>query len=162
GLTPSYSIYPLITCGTGFRWLSAVSTVYFTLDVETVAAEVARVDTGIDFLGTANNSTGTSIGLDVIEAGYDHCSGTIIVHRAYAEFSRPAKSSAMTLLEGRPRLVVSRTMSKAFACAGLRLRYAVADPALIDVLRLVRLPYHLSEVTQVLACTALEHAEVLL
>ena len=116
----------------------------------------------IVFLCTPNNPTGTSIDLDVIEAAYDNCSGIVIVDEAYAEFSRPARASAMTLLAGRPRLVVSRTMSKAFACAGLRLGYAIAAPELIDVLRLVRLPYHLSEITQVLACTALEHADLLL
>lgn len=162
GFTPSYSMHPLITTGTGASWQSFERKDDFTLDAETVAAEVARVDPDIVFLCTPNNPTGTSIGLDVIEAAYDNCSGIVIVDEAYAEFSRPAKPSAMTLLEGRPRLVVSRTMSKAFACAGLRLGYAIAAPELIDVLRLVRLPYHLSEITQVLACTALEHAEVLL
>jgi histidinol-phosphate aminotransferase len=162
GFTPSYSMHPLITTGTGAEWQHVERKDDFTLDAETVAAEVARANPDIVFLCTPNNPTGTSIGLDVIEAAYDNCSGIVIVDEAYAEFSRPAKSSAMTLLEGRPRLVVSRTMSKAFACAGLRLGYAIAAPELIDVLRLVRLPYHLSEITQVLACTALEHAEVLL
>ncbi|WP_413334446.1 histidinol-phosphate transaminase [Brevibacterium sp. GP-SGM9] len=162
GFTPSYSMHPLITTGTGAAWQSFERKDDFTLDAETVAAEVARVDPDIVFLCTPNNPTGTSIGLEVIEAAYENCSGIVIVDEAYAEFSRPAKLSAMTLLEGRPRLVVSRTMSKAFACAGLRLGYAIAAPELIDVLRLVRLPYHLSEITQVLACTALEHAEVLL
>lgn len=162
GFTPSYSMHPLITTGTGAEWQHVERKDDFTLDAETVAAEVARANPDIVFLCTPNNPTGTSIGLDVIEAAYDNCAGIVIVDEAYAEFSRPAKSSAMTLLEGRPRLVVSRTMSKAFACAGLRLGYAIADPELIDVLRLVRLPYHLSEITQVLACTALEHAELLL
>lgn len=162
GFTPSYSMHPLITTGTGASWQHVDRKDDFTLDAETVAAEVSRTDPDIVFLCTPNNPTGTSIGLDVIEAAYDNCSGIVIVDEAYAEFSRPAKPSAMTLLQGRPRLVVSRTMSKAFACAGLRLGYAIADPDLIDVLRLVRLPYHLSEITQVLACTALEHAEVLL
>ena len=162
GFTPSYSMHPLITTGTGAEWQHVERKDDFTLDADTVAAEVARANPDIVFLCTPNNPTGTSIGLDVIEAAYDNCSGIVIVDEAYAEFSRPAKSSAMTLLEGRPRLVVSRTMSKAFACAGLRLGYAIAAPELIDVLRLVRLPYHLSEITQVLACTALEHAEVLL
>ncbi|WP_227492778.1 histidinol-phosphate transaminase [Brevibacterium sp. CFH 10365] len=162
GFTPSYSMHPLITTGTGAEWQHVERKDDFTLDADTVAAEVARANPDIVFLCTPNNPTGTSIGLDVIEAAYDNCSGIVIVDEAYAEFSRPAKSSAMTLLDGRPRLVVSRTMSKAFACAGLRLGYAIAAPELIDVLRLVRLPYHLSEVTQVLACTALEHAELLL
>lgn len=162
GFTPSYSMHPLITTGTGATWQSSARKDDFTLDAETVGAEVAKTDPDIVFLCTPNNPTGTSIGLDVIEAAYDNCSGIVIVDEAYAEFSRPAQASAMTLLAGRPRLVVSRTMSKAFACAGLRLGYAIAAPELIDVLRLVRLPYHLSEITQVLACTALEHADVLL
>ncbi|WP_180957515.1 histidinol-phosphate transaminase [Brevibacterium antiquum] len=162
GFTPSYSMHPLITTGTGATWRSSARKDDFTLDAETVGDEVAETDPDIVFLCTPNNPTGTSIGLDVIEAAYDNCSGIVIVDEAYAEFSRPAQASAMTLLAGRPRLVVSRTMSKAFACAGLRLGYAIAAPELIDVLRLVRLPYHLSEITQVLACTALEHADVLL
>ncbi|WP_167197236.1 histidinol-phosphate transaminase [Brevibacterium pigmentatum] len=162
GFTPSYSMHPLITTGTGAEWQHVERKDDFTLDADTVAAEVAQANPDIVFLCTPNNPTGTSIDLDVIEAAYDNCAGIVIVDEAYAEFARPAKSSAMTLLEGRPRLVVSRTMSKAFACAGLRLGYAIAAPELIDVLRLVRLPYHLSEITQVLACTALEHAELLL
>lgn len=162
GFTPSYSMHPLITTGTGAEWVHADRDDDYGLTAEAVAAEVARVDPDIVFLCTPNNPTGTSLGLDVIEAAYENCSGIVIVDEAYAEFSRPALPSAMTLLEGRPRLVVSRTMSKAFACAGLRLGYAIAAPELIDTLRLVRLPYHLSDVTQVLACTALEHADLLL
>ncbi|WP_434965166.1 histidinol-phosphate transaminase [Brevibacterium casei] len=162
GFTPSYSMHPLITTGTGAEWIHAERDDDYGLTAEAVAAEVSRVDPDIVFLCTPNNPTGTSLGLDVIEAAYENCSGIFIVDEAYAEFSRPALPSAMTLLAGRPRLVVSRTMSKAFACAGLRLGYAIAAPELIDTLRLVRLPYHLSDVTQVLACTALEHADLLL
>ncbi|MFF8892806.1 histidinol-phosphate transaminase [Brevibacterium casei] len=162
GFTPSYSMHPLITTGTGAEWVHTDRDDDYGLTAEAVAAEVARVDPDIVFLCTPNNPTGTSLGLDVIEAAYENCSGIVIVDEAYAEFSRPALPSAMTLLAGRPRLVVSRTMSKAFACAGLRLGYAIAAPELIDTLRLVRLPYHLSDVTQVLACTALEHADLLL
>ena len=162
GFTPSYSMHPLITTGTGAEWIHAERDDDYGLTAEAVAAEVSRVDPDIVFLCTPNNPTGTSLGLDVIEAAYENCSGIVIVDEAYAEFSRPALPSAMTLLAGRPRLVVSRTMSKAFACAGLRLGYAIAAPELIDTLRLVRLPYHLSDVTQVLACTALEHADLIL
>src|SRR5699024_1626347 len=133
-----------------------------TLDAETFAAVVARVEPDLVFLCSPKKPSGTSIGLAVIEATSDKLPGIVIVDEAYAEFIRLAKSSAMTILSVRTRLIVSRTMSKAFACSRLRLRYAIADPALIDVLRLVRLPYHLSAVTQVLVCTALEHAEVLL
>jgi pimeloyl-ACP methyl ester carboxylesterase len=80
----------------------------------------------------------------------------------YAEFARPGTPSALTLLAGRPRLVVTRTMSKAFALAGGRLGYLAADPALVDALRLVRMPYHLSTQTQAVALAALAHADLML
>ena len=63
---------------------------------------------------------------------------------------------------GRERLIVTRTMSKAFALAGARLGYLAADPAVADALRLVRLPYHLSAVTQATAEAALDHVDALL
>jgi histidinol-phosphate aminotransferase len=68
----------------------------------------------------------------------------------------------LSLLEGRHRLVVTRTMSKAFALAGARLGYLAADAAVVDALRVVRLPYHLSAVTQAVACAALRHTDSLL
>ena len=86
----------------------------------------------------------------------------VVVDEAYAEFARPGTPSALTLLAGRPRLVVTRTMSKAFALAGGRLGYLAADPELVDALRLVRLPYHLSSPTQAVARAALAHADELL
>ncbi|MDQ1483136.1 MAG: histidinol-phosphate aminotransferase, partial [Actinomycetota bacterium] len=86
----------------------------------------------------------------------------VVVDEAYAEFARPGTPSALTLLGGRGRLVVTRTMSKAFALAGGRLGYLAADAELTEALRLVRLPYHLSTTTQAVACAALEHADGLL
>ena len=76
--------------------------------------------------------------------------------------SASAAPSALTLLAGRPRLVVTRTMSKAFAFAGVRLGYLAADPGVVDAVQLVRLPYHLSALTQAAARAALAHADVLL
>jgi histidinol-phosphate aminotransferase len=86
----------------------------------------------------------------------------VVVDEAYAEFRRPGTPTALSLLPGRPRLVVTRTMSKAFAMAGTRLGYLAADAAVVDVLRLVRLPYHLSSLTQLAALTALAHTDALL
>ena len=76
------------------------------------------------------------------------------------EFSH--RPSLLPLIEGRPNLVVSRTMSKAFGAAGLRLGYLAAHPAVVDAVQLVRLPYHLSAVTQATALAALEHTDTLL
>ncbi len=91
----------------------------------------------------------------------DHAT-IVVVDEAYAEFRRDGTPSALELLNRHPHLVVSRTMSKAFAFAGVRLGYLAASPAVVDALRIVRLPYHLSAVTQAVARAALAHADALL
>jgi len=86
----------------------------------------------------------------------------VVADEAYAEFSRPGTRSALELLPECPKLIVSRTMSKAFAFAGGRLGYLAADPAIVDACRIIRLPYHLSVTTQAVATTALAFADELL
>ena len=89
----------------------------------------------------------------------DAAPGMVIVDEAYAEFRRRGTPSALELLDGHPRLVVTRTMSKAFGLAGARLGYLAADPAVVEAVQLVRLPYHLSAVTQAVARAALAHTD---
>jgi histidinol-phosphate aminotransferase len=115
----------------------------------------------IVMLCSPNNPTGTPLSIECIEAAYAATDGIVVVDEAYAEFANDSQS-AISLLQGRPRLLVSRTMSKAFAFAGARVGYLAADPAVIDALRLVRLPYHLSAFTQAAAEAALDHADALL
>jgi histidinol-phosphate aminotransferase len=162
GFTPSYSMHPIISAGTGTRWVDARRDAGFDLDAGHVAAQVRDVRPDVVFLCSPNNPTGTALHLDVVEQAYDATSGVVVVDEAYAEYARPGTPSALTLLPGRPRLVVTRTMSKAFALAGARVGYLAADPAVADALRLVRLPYHLSSLTQAAARAALAHADVLL
>jgi len=114
------------------------------------------------FLCSPNNPTGTPMSLDTIVAAYEATDGVVVVDEAYAEFAPEGTPSALTLLEGRERLIVSRTMSKAFAFAGARVGYLAADPAVTDAIRLVRLPYHLSAFTQAAAVAALAHSAELL
>ena len=115
------------------------------------------------FLCSPNNPTGTALDLDVVVAVHDAAEGAlVVVDEAYAEFARPGTPSALTLLPEYPRLVVTRTMSKAFALAGARLGYLAADPAVVDAIQLVRLPYHLSAPTQAIALAALRHAPEML
>ena len=121
-------------------------------------SQVRAAQPDVVFITSPNNPTGTSVPLGLIEAIYDAAPGMVIVDEAYAEFRRDGTPSALTLLPGRPRLVVTRTMSKAFAAAGTRLGYLAADPAVIEALLLVRLPYHLSTVTQAVARAALAHS----
>lgn len=162
GFAPTYSMYPLLTRATGATYISGTRGVDYTLTADDAAEQITRARPDVVFLCAPNNPTGTPLGLDVIEAVYEATDGIVIVDEAYQEFAPRDSRSALTLLPGRERLVVSRTMSKAFAFAGARVGYLAADPAVIDALRLVRLPYHLSALTQAAAVAALRHAPAML
>ncbi|TWP32935.1 histidinol-phosphate transaminase [Leekyejoonella antrihumi] len=161
GFTPSYSMHPLISRGMGMTWIDGMRScdpAVFDVSAQLAASQAREVDPHVVFLCSPNNPTGTALALDVVEAVYEAAPHAIIVvDEAYAEFARPGTPSALTLLPGRERLVVTRTMSKAFAFAGVRLGYLAADAELTSLLRLVRLPYHLSAVTQAVTCAAFEH-----
>ncbi|MGY3565604.1 histidinol-phosphate transaminase [Sinomonas sp. RB5] len=160
GFPPTYSMYPLLAAGTGTAYLKGTRQEDFELTAASAARQVRELAPNIVFLCSPNNPTGTALGLDVVEAVYEAGEASqaiVIVDEAYAEFAQLGTHSALTLLPGRPRLIVTRTMSKAFALAGARLGYLAAAPEVIDALRLVRLPYHLSAVTQATALAALEH-----
>jgi histidinol-phosphate aminotransferase len=158
GFDPTYSMYPLLADGTGTRWIGAPRDEAFELSPETAAAAVRRHDPDIVFLCSPNNPTGTPLSIETIAAVYEAARGIVVVDEAYAEFAPDGTPSALTLLEGRDRLIVSRTMSKAFAFAGVRVGYLAASPAITDAIRLVRLPYHLSALTQAAAVAALRHS----
>ncbi len=157
GFEPSYSMHPLIALATGTRWVAAARAADFSLSPDAAAAAVRDRRPDLVFLCSPNNPTATALDGSVVEAVLDAATGMVVVDEAYAEFSdRP---SVLRLLDGHPRLVVVRTMSKAFAFAGARVGYLAADPAVIDALLLVRLPYHLSTVTQAVARAALAHKD---
>ena len=159
---PTYSMHGIIARGTGTTWLTAERDPDYRLSVETVVAAIEAHRPDLVFLCAPNNPTGTPVPLEVIEAAYAASDGIVFVDEAYAEFMPADAPSAITLLPDRHRLVVSRTMSKAFAFAGARVGYLAADPAIADALRLVRLPYHLSALTQAAAVAALRHAPEML
>lgn len=160
GFPPTYSMHSIIASGTGSRWVTAEREPGYELSPGTVVEAIRSVQPDVVFLCSPNNPTGTPLSLETIAAAYDAHPGIVLVDEAYAEFQDG--DTALTLLEGRPRLLVSRTMSKAFAFAGARLGYLAADPAVTDALRLVRLPYHLSALTQAAAIAALAHAPEML
>jgi histidinol-phosphate aminotransferase len=162
GFPPTYSMHSIIAAGTGSTWLEGARDEGFTISPETAVAEIERLRPDVVFFCGPNNPTGTPLDLDTVRAAYDATDGMVFVDEAYAEFMPAGQPTALTLLEGRERLIVSRTMSKAFAFAGARVGYMAAHPAVVDALRLVRLPYHLSSLTQAAAVAALAHADEML
>jgi histidinol-phosphate aminotransferase len=162
GFEPSYSMHPLISQTTATRWIPAERSSDFGLDPAEAATAVRRHQPDVVFLTSPNNPTGSATPLTVIEAICAAAPGMVIVDEAYAEFSRDRLATALALLSRYPRLVVVRTMSKAFALAGARVGYLAADPEVVEALLLVRLPYHLSALTQAAALAALRHSDELL
>ncbi len=158
GFVPSYSMHPIISTGINTEWVEAKRSADFSLDVDCAVTAIAERRPDVVFVTSPNNPTGHSISLEELTAILEAAPGIVVVDEAYGEFS--AAPSAISLIDKfATKLVVTRTMSKAFAFAGGRLGYLVAAPAVIDAMLLVRLPYHLSVVTQAAARAALRHAD---
>ena len=167
---PTYSMYPEYARDTHTTWVAGKREEDFTLDVDVALATIAEHKPSIIILTSPNNPTGTSLPASTVEAvckaaaelDIDGAPAVVIVDEAYAEFRRAGVPSALELLATYPNLAVSRTMSKAFALAGARVGYLAASRDFVDALRVVRLPYHLSAITQAVARAALSHADSLL
>lgn len=156
GFEPSYSMHPLISRSVGKRWISIQRNKDFEIDLPSAKDAIAATDAKLIFLTTPNNPTGncvaTSTIVELARAALD-VGALLIVDEAYGEFSN--EQSAVHLLSDHPNVIVSRTMSKAFAFAGARLGYLIANPKIVEAMQLVRLPYHLSTLTQAAALAAL-------
>lgn len=160
---PTYSMYPEYARDTSTTWVAGRRREDFSFDAGHAAELIAEHRPSVVLLPSPNNPTGTALPHEVVGT---LCGllpdGLVVIDEAYAEFRRAGTPSALELLPAHPNLVVTRTMSKAFALAGARLGYLAAAPGICDGLRVVRLPYHLSAVTQAVALAALRHAPELL
>jgi histidinol-phosphate aminotransferase len=163
GFTPSYSMHPLIANITGAQWIDGKRNIDFSLNTSDAVAEILRNKPSLTFITTPNNPTGGAVTIDSMQLLADAClkvGGLLVVDEAYAEFSQ--EISAVTLIANNPHVVVIRTMSKAFAFAGARVGYLVSDRIVTDAMMIVRLPYHLSSLTQAAAQVAIDHRAELL
>ena len=157
GFTPSYSMHPLIATVAGTTWFNGERNSDFTFDLTSAVKEIEKHRPSLTFITTPNNPTGDAVAITDIEALAQSVGlhgGLLIVDEAYAEFS--PERSAVSLIDTYPHVVVIRTMSKAFAFAGARVGYLIADSLIVDAMMLVRLPYHLSAITQAAALVALD------
>ena len=163
GFTPSYSMHPLIAKVTGAQWIDGKRNADFSLNVADAVAEIQKHKPTLTIITTPNNPTGGAVTIAEIQQLADACKvvgGLLVVDEAYAEFSQ--EKSAVTLITNNPHVIVIRTMSKAFAFAGARVGYLVSDVAVKDAMMIVRLPYHLSALTQAAAQVAIDHRAELL
>ena len=162
---PTYSMYPEYARDTFTAYETLPRRADFTVDLDEAVRAITSRRPSLVLVTSPNNPTGTAMPLadtEVIASAALDAGAMLVVDEAYAEFRHVGTPSACELLDRFPNLIVSRTMSKAFAMAGARLGYAiVADSSVVETLKVVRLPYHLSAVTQAVAITALEHADVL-
>ena len=159
---PTYSMYPEYARDTHTEWVVGRRAADFAIDLPHAVEVIAEHRPSVVLLASPNNPTGTALPLADIEAILAAAPGVVVVDEAYGEFRRSGTPSALSLLPTQPRLVVTRTMSKAFALAGGRLGYLAASRAVVDAVRIVRLPYHLSAVTQAVARVALANSDELL
>ena len=159
---PTYSMYPEYARDTHSEWCTFPRRDDFTIDPDAAVTATLNTQPDVVLIASPNNPTGTAVSLPTIRAICDVARGVVVVDEAYYEFARSGTPSALELLPHYPRLAVSRTMSKAFAFAGGRLGYLAAAPAFIEALQIVRLPYHLSALTQAAARVALAHAPEML
>jgi histidinol-phosphate aminotransferase len=162
---PTYSMYPEYARDAMTGWVVGHREEDFSLDVDHAVTVITEHRPTVVLLPSPNNPTGTALPLDAVtvvcKAAAEH-GGVVVVDEAYAEFRRAGTPSSLEVLPRNPNLVVTRTMSKAFALAGARLGYLAASTEITDAIRVVRLPYHLSAVTQAVARVALRHADELL
>ena len=159
---PTYSMYPEYARDAMTGWVVGHREADFSLDLAHALAVLEEHAPTVVLLPSPNNPTGTALPLDTVSAVCAAAPGVVVVDEAYGEFRREGTPSALELVATTPNLVVTRTMSKAFALAGARLGYLAASAEICAALRLVRLPYHLSAVTQAVALAALGHAKELL
>ncbi|WP_025738506.1 histidinol-phosphate transaminase [Mycobacterium genavense] len=154
---PDYSMHPFVAGCTDIESHTVLRADDFGLDLAAAVSAVADRKPDVVLLASPNHLSGQSLSLVELRALLDVTPGILIVDETFGEFS--SQPSAMTLLEEYPtKLAIVRTMSAAFAFAGGRVGYLVGTPSLVEAMHLVRLPYHLSALTQSAARAALRHA----
>ncbi|MDQ3964788.1 MAG: histidinol-phosphate transaminase [Actinomycetota bacterium] len=155
---PTYSLHTLIPRISGTETFQATRGDDFEIDLDDAVAAIEKQRPDIVIVCSPNNPTGDCEPRSTIEALLDVASGIVIVDEAYGEFDMH-DHSAFSLMAENPKLVITRTFSKAWRLAGVRIGYMLADPALVADLARVRLPYHLSAITQVVGEAAIRHAD---
>jgi histidinol-phosphate aminotransferase len=149
---PTFTLYRLMTEVGGGEVASVPLTRELRFDVEGVIAAARESQAAVVVLCTPNNPTGGALSRAEIERIHDETDALIVLDQAYVEFGG---FDAIPLLEGRPRMIVLRTFSKAMALAGLRAGYLLGHPAVVAEVNKAKLPYNINFFTEAVAAEVL-------
>ncbi len=155
---PTYPLHTLIPSIASTDTIQCRRTDDFEIDLDDAIATIRSERPEVVIVCSPNNPTGGCSPVAAVQAMLEVASGLVVVDEAYGEFDQH-DHSCLSLLPDHPNLVITKTFSKAWRLAGVRIGYMLADPALVADLARVRLPYHLSAITQVVGVAAIRHAE---
>ncbi|MCS7013530.1 MAG: histidinol-phosphate transaminase [Chloroherpetonaceae bacterium] len=152
---PSFSLYDKVAALLEAEILHVAMTPSLEFDTEQILEEAERSAPALIVLSTANNPTSRAMKFEDIARIASETRALVLVDEAYAEFSR--ERSALELLETHPNVIVLRTLSKAFSLAGLRIGFAISNPALMAELRKPKIPFASSRLAEIAVIKILEH-----
>ncbi|CAN5616963.1 histidinol-phosphate transaminase [soil metagenome] len=155
---PTYSLHTSVPRITGTRVLSVPRADDLLIDLDDAVETVVREQPDVVVVCSPNNPSGACEPIGTVRALLAEAPGVVLVDEAYIEFAEPS-DSVRPLLEAHPNLVLVKTFSKAWRLAGVRIGYMLADPGLVAELKRVRLPYHLSAITQAMGRAAVRFAD---
>jgi len=145
---PTFVMIPILARLNGLAPVGVPLTSAYGIDADRIVDRRAK----ITYLCTPNNPTSTALSRPVMEYVVDHAAGLVIIDEAYAEFAPETFVSLVTRSE---RVLVTRTFSKAFGLAGLRIGYGVGGAALVDLVARARGPYKVNALAECAAVAAL-------
>ncbi|MEX0321086.1 MAG: histidinol-phosphate transaminase [Puniceicoccaceae bacterium] len=151
--SPSYSLYPVLTAIAGGK----LQSIPFGEDFELPVSELCKCGADLLFLTSPNAPTGVQFPIEQLRELAAGFSGILVIDEAYAEF---ANGSAIPLLAEFEHVVITRTFSKAYGLAGLRVGYALTTPEIVGILDRIRDSYNVNRLSQAGAIAALKANDV--
>ncbi len=157
---PSFSMYRIYTQIHQGDFKEVLPKEGLRFDMEDMIEQAKKLNPKLIFICSPNNPTGQLFDIKDIINLHEHTQALICLDEAYMEFTKP-ESSMVKLIESYDRLIVLRTLSKAFGLAGIRLGYLVSNQDIVDTLNLVKSPYNLNTLSQAVGIYALSQIDVM-
>jgi histidinol-phosphate aminotransferase len=165
--SPTYMMYSQYARDSFSEFVECPRNADFSINLEVAKEYIEKYQPSMIMIANPNNPTGNFTPVDIIEQLLQFCENVksqplVVLDEAYKDFIQPNDVSAITLLSKYKNLAVSRTLSKAFSFAGVRFGYIISNPDVINAIRIVRLPYNVSTITQTVVKGILPHYKEML